>query len=321
MSVVAQPAFEKGFKLQFLQAQKEFLPDVQAFVGPIMRDVESDGAFERYVHWTSALHPEYRPRTTPGRDGHLEAVAWTVENVDWRRKVVWHYRDEQDDRSRYLRSRAAELAENWLLLRIRVACQIMEAAADPLLLPALPTGADGLDIFNTGNRFGVTGGNVVSSLTLNTENGWEDGVLECRQRLTRFRGTGGIGQVNGDFALKNGIIIYYSMDNAAVVWQAMNRRFRNIAGDGGTRSNIFIDGLMRIEIKGTVHLSGTDIYVAIKNHPVSPMIHQTLQPIEFRAQTRENSDEGRDLGLVGFIGDSVEGFGVSVPYGIVKGTA
>lgn len=322
MAADATPTFDFVTQDAWQKALEEPLPNIEQFKKPLFKQVMSKGLFEAYYKWSSAPHPERRGRYIPARDGDIDSARWTIQNVHWTRALLWSFQDEADDRSGYLRTRANELIRNWQLKDLRVGCQLMEAAVNPLLLQdAAGGGPDDLGMFSTTDQFGVTGGNTVTGLTLTTDAGVEDAIIQLRQRLVQYRGSEGIGQLNQDLQFVAGITLYYSTDNAAVVYAAMLRKFKNISGDGGTRSNVIWDGSMSIIMLPTVHLSGNNIYIALNESPVKPLAHQIQQGLEALPQTRQNSDQARHQGMVGWVCSSLEGYGPGVVQSAVKGTA
>lgn len=330
MAYDVSQALAKGVQQIFKDTYAPEAESVSALIGDgLMKlSVGSDGLFENYAYHTSPLHPEYRDRGAPPRDGLIESVGWQVRNLNWEREILWHEDDEQDDRLNHIRARAAEASINWAWLDARVAFQMLSGTADPLLLPSIPLAPDGAALFSAtdgsgADRFGVTGGNLVGGQTLNTEQGFEEAFLATKQRLLQFRDTHGIAPLNLDSSLKSGLVLYYSRDNEEVVSAALARKFRatftGVAGEGASQSNYFIDGDMKVEARGTVFLSGSDFYLGLKKPRHQPLFRQDRMKLRMLPITPENSPERH--GEVGFWLKSRSGFGMNLPTSIVKATS
>ena len=154
----------------------------------IMDTVTATNRYQSFAYLNAAPHMEYWKRGTTVPTGAMDSVQFTVSVYEWSKRVPWSKFDRKDDQTQSLFEMARGAGESAALLEERFAFDLMTANAGALTstLPAVPNAPDGVAMFSatdgsSADRFGVSGGNIVTSsgvaTTHDVRNDYYSGVI------------------------------------------------------------------------------------------------------------------------------------------------
>ena len=337
--VIAGEAFAAGLRTEFLNLYERRYKAVQERLSQVMRlNIPSTRNEEDYFYYESAPHVKRWIRGDEMSSKGFKGVKWTVPNYEWAEGVSWHFADRQDDQTKSLVDHARGLGESYALLQERVFFQLLTGTVDPDLLPdaSTMTAPDGAVLFNGTHgdgtaRFGVTGGNtfVGSGGTSPTVSTIRADFFTALQVFKRFQDTEGQPLWNDSF-LDGPYVIIYPAQLEEQMREAFTQRY-HVADSGGVAtatmqspavSNVILDSGQKVKLWGTQRLTDVDdFYILMASSDVKPIFSQERQPLTDVVETFENSDTVRRTGIESIRFLSRHGFGLSLPYSIIKVTS
>ena len=229
---------------------------------------------------------------------------------------------------------ARGLGESYALLQERIFFQLLQGETDPDLLPdaATMTAPDGATLFSathgdTTDRFGVSGGNTLTGTGTTISNIRQD-FFSALVRFKLFKDTEGQPMWSDSF-VDGPYIIVYPAQLEEVMRESFTQRY-HVQDAGGVAttdkmspavSNVILDSGQKVQLWGTQRLSDSnDFYIFMASSDVKPIFSQERQPLTDVVETFENSDTVRRTGIESIRFLSRHGFGLSLPYSIIKVT-
>lgn len=326
-TVIAGDSQTAGIKATFATAYKKS-------AGPVLNRLRScmdlgmpsDKLTEIYAYPESAPHPVRWPRGQRVPMKSFEYEQFQVTNYDWAINVPWHLNDEEDDLTKTLPTQARMAGTNFATLHERVFFQILTGTADPDLLPAIPNAPDGLAITSTSTRFGRSGGNTVTGTGVATTAQIVADVFSAIEAMIAFQDTEGQPLWDASVFME-GFTIVYGAENSEIFGAAFLNAFHgnivaNQAGSenvgGNTSSNTLLSSGYKFNLWGTPRLTGADYYVFANGVPFKPIFQQERRGLRYSDYTMANSDNARLTKEVAAQWDARYGYGVFLPYGLVK---
>ena len=337
--VIAGEAFAAGLRTEFLNLYERRYKAVQERLSQVMRlNIPSTRNEEDYFYYESAPHVKRWVRGDEMSSKGFKGVKWTVPNYEWAEGVSWHFADRQDDQTKSLVDHARGLGESYALLQERVFFQLLTGAVDPDLLPdaSTMTCPDGAVLFNGTHgdgaaRFGVSGGNtfVGSGGASPTVSTIRADFFKALQPFKRFQDTEGQPLWNDSF-LDGPYVLIYPAQLEEQMREAFTQRY-HVHDTGGVAvtdkqspavSNVILDSGQKVKLWGTQRLPDVDdFYILMASSDVKPIFSQERQPLTDVVETFENSDTVRRTGIESIRFLSRHGFGLSLPYSIIKVTS
>lgn len=326
-----------GIQTRFTQMYASIWTANLALYAPMMDlAVPSTGAYEIYARFDSAPHAKRWPRGVPRFAKGFKSAQYTVVNHDWNVGVSAHENDVMDDRTGSMEKRAQDAGGNAARIPVRVFYQLEESQTNVDLLPALPNCPDGAALFSatdgaSGNRFGVSGGNVISGSGVASVSAIQADYASAIVRAKQFQDTEGQ-PYYPDGMEDQGITVVAGVANWFVIKKAFEQTrpvvvIGNTGTEGATSSvvggvaptNAIRDlNVAPVNVLINPYKTTNDWSVWFHAAPVKPIFQQTRQALQYvQANRHNNSDCLRDK-TVGWFWDWREGYGLNDPIGCVK---
>ncbi|HUU58381.1 MAG TPA: Mu-like prophage major head subunit gpT family protein [Phycisphaerae bacterium] len=324
--LLAGDALRGDIRTEFLDtlkrraAQSVKLPELMELGTPSTQRVEN------YFYWESVPIPVRWRRGDDIPAQGIRSRSYSVENFTWARAIDWHEEDQEDDQTGSLTSQAQSMAGEFALLPERVAFQVLLGSADPDLLPTVPLAPDGVAMFSAtdgagANRFGVTGGNLLTGTGVATSAAIRADFFSAIERMIQFQGTNGE-PFHAENIADAGFLVIYGAQNEQRFREAFQQRTVADTGPGSTTAgvgNVILEGGLAVKLWSTARLAGSnDWYVIALGYDVKPLFRQVRLQITTDEQNRSNSDRARDTRMSRFQAFARFGFGVNLPIGSVK---
>lgn len=314
-------AFTKGLLVQFQKYYEIALPKMDPMLSRVCRmGITSDGSSESYQHWNST------PRLSRWREGFaipskgFEGVAWTVENLEYGRRIPVHKNAISDDRTRSAMDWVKNLALDRPNLLKRLFFQVLKAGTDVDGLDTIPTAPDGQALFSTTSdgstaRFGATGGNLLTASGVSPGNIRDDFYLAMEQ-FGLFTDTESRELLPKD-VLDQGWIVIFPMGQLQVMEQALKQELGLLASSASAPSNLVANKM--VEFWPTQYLTGTSFYVLPKAlADYQAIFFQDREQLQVETSDLQNSDEAKTYGIISLQAHLRIGVGVAPPFGILK---
>jgi hypothetical protein len=204
-----------------------------------------------------------RPNKRPAR-----YLTYEVEQYRWTSAVEWLVRDRTLSNLGSVEKDALNAGKNFGTLFERVFFQQLTAATDAALLPATLLSPDGAPLFSAtdgrgDDRYGVSGGNIVSGQLWTSPNGVQSGLYAALERLGSFLDPQGQPSCD-DGVLEKGVTYLSSIENAQVIHQAFRQHFvsnSTVTAGATSVSNLVLDAGVPVRLILTPRLTGTTSYV------------------------------------------------------------
>lgn len=330
---IAGPVLTAGLRGDFRDVYDKTYDDVKSQLGPVMEmDIPSNKLTEIYGYWESSTYPERWPRGMPIAEKAIRARQFTITNKDWGKRISWHENDRQDDQTQGLYDRARDLGEHFSTLAERVFFQILTATTDATLLDAIPNAADGAALYSStdgdgGNRFGVSGGNILTGQVFTSGQSVRNAFWGGIQRLRSLQDTEGQ-PLWGERIFQQGVTIFFPIS----MWQAMSEAFiqartaqviQNVAAAENVAAaavtNVVLDAGMKVTLVPSQRITAsTAIYLFLNGAKRKAIFRQVRMPVRDAFATMDTSDSTRDTKVEYQQWDCREGYGVVIPYQTVK---
>jgi len=314
----------RGLRDAFANAYDSVVEQTKADLAPVMAlDLPSDTDQEFYAYFKDAPFPRFHPAGENMAKAGFASVQFSVINYDYSLEVEWRRNDEGDDQLRMLRPRAAQTGLNFVY-------RFTDAFFDVLLsttsfLPATLTAPDGSAIFATtdgggANRFGATNGNlltgngVASAATIRTD------IFAAMAQFRLMQNTKGK-PLFPPAILNQGFIVYAGAANEEILNEAFFQNpTSNIAPAAGAvaAQNIFAAAGKRVELQLHQQITDNDMYVFLRGTPYKPIFHQTREPLSEAYHDEITSAEHARAKLRSLMYTTRDGYGLWLPYGVVK---
>jgi phage major head subunit gpT-like protein len=330
VAVITGPELVAGLRTTFRSTYDQYYKGILDKLSPIIEDVPSDKRVEIYAYQTAAAVVRRWPRNEDVRFEGFDSVGFSIENLNWGVGVDWHEDDRADDLLKNLYDRARQTGETLAQLPERIAFQFLGGSADPDLYPKVPNCPDGAALSSTtdggsANRFGATNGNQLTATGTDTTSIRID-YFKVYAQFKAFLNTKNqplhdLGVIDG------GMAIYYPSTMERVFLEAfVQKRTLQIVQNAAATDNVggaavtqlVQDAQHSVDLVGTIRLSGTSWWAALKRSPVKPIIRQKRQAPSEAFATVENSDVARLSGKEYVRWKAREGYGTNLPFGLIK---
>lgn len=317
-----------GVRPQFWDVYLRDYTASQERLAAIMSTEPSDKDQETYAYLLAAPHARIWRRGEAISEKAMRDLSWTVVNRDWGRRISFHKNDRINDQTRSILTMARDVGASMALLDERVVFQIMTAATDIDLLPAVPTAADGAALYSTTGigstaRYGITNGNLLTASGVASGAAIQYDFLAAVGQMTSFQDGEGQPYHASNVFDAGFLVIFNATSNLKVFYEAFEQAMTAQAVTTSTSNagvtNI-IKGRYAVDLWGvsSARISDNDWFIFAKGGRHKPFIKQVRQETQEQAATMENSDSVRTTQMEYLQYDNKAGYGVNTPIATVK---
>jgi hypothetical protein len=325
-TVEASAAFAAGLRTSFLSTYRPRKTASDRLLALIMDlDLPSDKLTETYVYPTSVAHVRRREKGEPRHSKPFEYISFSVTNRNWQAGCEWFDQDRDDDQTKSLESQANGLGQRFGILDERAAFQLITAGTDAELLPAIPNAPDGAAFYSATaggvDRFGVSGGNIITGTGVATTGAVRADLFNAVERALAFEDTNDQ-PYHDESAMSSPIVVAFNVANLHV-WTEAVKQVRTtgavgqVSGIGGV-TNPVMDGGLNIVAWPTPYITDNDAYVFLTAYGYKSTFSQARGGMEIMTQTKANSDIARSTGREGVFFEKRGGYGLALPINTVK---
>jgi hypothetical protein len=298
------------------------------YMNMIMRPSRQGVAKQEQVGWFGAApNIAYWEDGDPIPSGNMDSFVGSIVHKAFAIKVPFTWDDVKYDRTESLREMAQESAKTTKRLDVRALFQFINNAVDNTLYPSVPLAFDGALMYAAlaggANRFGVSGGNIVTGAYMDSAAEALNGLTAAYNRACSFLNTEGQPKQSAN-ALKRMVVIW-PQQYAQVLQQALGQQITsNDAGTAGV-SNYILDGkLMGIGIGGfTIYPWITPMLTAKEFFVFFPDVKRAfgrsdVEPLMEMPADFGNSDTAREYKQFSLNFHMLCGHYLPLPYGTVN---
>lgn len=311
----------------FRDVQATFLETYQDVIGrntklgnAMALGMPSDKRKEFYGYFESPPTIDRIDRGESITEDSFKAISYSVENLTWGKAIGFHEDDLEDIQLGDLRQVARGLAKRAAVLPEQVFFQILQGSSNASLLKAIPTAPDGASLYSAtaggSDRFGISGGNIVTGTGVATGAAVRDDFWNAVERAMQFQDTEGEPLLD-DGIVDKGVTICFNAANLEVYLEAFVQT--RSAESNAAVTNTVLEGYKGgVTLWPTQRISDNDAYVFFNDIGPKPIFEQVRQPPRLIDETRENSERARRYRIMATLLDMRAGYGVNVPYATVK---
>ena len=275
-----------------------------------------------FAYYESAPHMALWRRGDEITAKGMDSVKFNVPVYEWGRRVPWSRWDRDDDQTGSLLEVARQCGESAALLPERMFYDVIQNQTT--LLPAVPLAPDGLAMFSTSTRFGVSGGNSLTG-TGATQSAILTDFYTAVEQMMKFQDTEGQPLI-GDAITRAPMVLIHPVGMTEAMQKAfLQKQQIGDASNGGAQSNVISDASMRVELWPSARLDDVDAddwYLFVGDMPKKPVFFLDREGVhtEEALMDDNNSDSVRSTAEEYIQWWSRSGAGISLPFGAVKTT-
>lgn len=274
-----------------------------------------------FAYFEAAPHMDFWRRGDTIPTDSFKSVQFTVPVYTWGRRVPWHKEDRKDDQTQSLFDMARMAGQSAALLPQRFFFDIIQNVTTTL--PAIPLAPDGVQMFDSGTRFGVSGGNIVSWAGSTIAN-IQQAYYNALEKFKAFQDGKGQPLISDDI-IDQGVVIVHPATLTEEMELAFLQQRQNIVYGSNTaassQSNLTLDSNRKVTLWGTSRITTTNsFYIFLKGMPKKPVFLLDRQGVQEYTSLEgdNNSDHTRNTGEEYVQWERRAGAGISLPYGAIK---
>ncbi len=318
--VMSAATLTAGLRAEFSNTYESSYKAATEILGKVMQlGIPTSTRTTPFAYYATAPYPQYWPYGQNIPEAQFDSVGYNVTARRFANRVPYLHDDLHDDQLRQLMSRVRSLAEHYGTLHERIFFQILNGAADPALLPAVPTAPDGAAFFATvaagAARFGVTGGNIVTGNGVADVSSILTDFYNAKERFYQMQDTQGQPLWDPSVLDKEYVVVL-----PAAQLEVFLRAFRGtiIQGDFAGISNLTRDVSENITLWPTQRITTNDWYVFLAGSSLKPVAQLDLESLYVNEGNQQNSDSARTTGIEYFQAVARYGYTVNLPYGAIQ---
>lgn len=333
-TVITSPLLAAGLRQEFADTYEAIRNrTADSRLGLVMDlSVTTDTRLSTFGYIEAAPHLSFWPRGTAIPQDAMSSVRFTTSIYEWAKRIPWSKWDRKDEQTGTLMEMARMAGQSAALLPEIFFFDLLTDNAGTL--PAVPNAPDGANFFATTaggvDRFGISGGNVVSGTGVTTVHDVQADFYSAVERFKGFKdGQGQPMFVNSQ--LDQGMVIIHAAADTQIMEQAFLQQRQGIGFDdagarGGTvlaaaaETNLVQDAARNVLLWGTSRLGTGDWYVFLRNPPKQPTFFLERQGIveESAIEGENNSDSQRTNAEEYIQWYTRSGAGIALPYGAIQ---
>jgi len=328
---LAAEALYRELRTNFYDAYEQARKTIDPRLGWFMDlGLPSDKAKEIYAYRLANPQPVRVDKGNPIPVQGTAQKVFEVANTRWGIGCQWHYDDMQDDQTGNLAGDARSYGEGFQLIPERVGFQILTGSTDADLLESVPNAPDGAALFATtdgagSNRFGVANGNLLTGNGVATVADVQSDIYSAINQFSQMLDGEGR-QLWPDSIVDQGVGILCGYGNRQVFEKAIGSDLAaevilNAAGSENVAAAAIDNVLKRFrgaELWATHNITDNDFFVCLKGCKKKPMFQQAREPVMELKGDFAGSDHARHTLVYELLWTDRNGYGVFLPYGIVK---
>jgi phage major head subunit gpT-like protein len=312
-----------GLRSDMDHAYRQSFDGVLKNLGDVMQmDVPSSRRTELYAARRTMPYPERWERGNPIPTEGTDSYGFSVTNYRFAKAIEWEIDDRKDNQVGDLFSDAQALGRHFASLPTRAFVELLVSSAS--LLPAIPNAPDGAAAFSAtegggANRFGISGGNIVTGTGVATSAAIENDFFSACVRFHQFQNSKGQPYFEPNLQSER-YVVYFGAANEKVFVQgfAANLVHSVQSSTGAAVSNVILASGAHVTLVPTSRITDNDWFVFRADSPIKAFFHQNREPLQSWPQTEENSDIARKTGREGLHFKARMGFGVNPPFAAIK---
>jgi hypothetical protein len=268
-------------------------------------DIAGTGREDLFAYAESLPYPTRQDRGRAPYTEGLRYVNGRIRHYAYALRMGVHVDDIDDDRTGQAAALMASTAQQFATLPERLVFQLITNTTDADLLPALPTAFDGTSLYNAsngagGDRFGVSGGNIVTGAASPAASDIREAIFDAHQRWIEFEDTKGEPLIDPS-VLSEGIVVLYGPSINQEIAEAFVQARTLETSSSGTDfaaaavSNVIMDAGIKYQLIESPRISTNDIYLFLQSSRVArPIVYSTRRELYTVTATEETSDYARD---------------------------
>lgn len=323
-TIIAGPALARAIRSDFIDTWRRRYEASRAKLSNCMEfGIPSENLVEIYGYGETPIYPS---RTGWGEAPDLKPHRYrnyTVENYRWTSEVKWLRMHRELSNLNDIERRARLAGENYGTLEERLFFQVITATTDTQLLEAIPTAPDGLALYSSSTRFGVSSGNIVSGETITTGAGFRTAITNGMNRILDFQDEEGQPAMD-ESILEQGVTVLYPNVRREQAMEAFIQALtsQGVAADNAGVSNYLLDAGMKITMFPSQRLTvATTAFMFVDSFDVKPVFSQIAKPLWEMYYDASNSKDHGQTGHESVNYEEWLGIGVNLPLGTVTITA
>ena len=212
----------RGLRGEFAKTYQQALKTVDPRIGNLMQmGLPSDKPSELYGYRETAPYLARQPKGQAVSRRTFKGKTYEVANYLYSLAIDWYWQDEITDQLKSLYADVREAATNAALTDERVFWQMLLGLTDADLLPTVPNAPDGAALFAAtaagADRFGVSGGNLITGSGVATGAAVRADFFTSHNRFAKFQDTEGQPLLRDEINRRKMYIIFGSQNREAFV--------------------------------------------------------------------------------------------------------
>lgn len=312
-----------GLLADYRDAYLESRRTMNSAVGRLMNlDAVTTARENTRGYFLSAPHDRYQPYGDPVVEQAMGSESFTITNYIYSKEIPYSRWDMEDDQTGSLVEAVRAGARDGGLNPERGLIDLMSNTTS--FVPAVPNAGDGSAGFITSTRYGVSTGNSI------TVSNWEvsgpaarGAIWSAWKQIGQFQDAHGQ-PLHTEDVMASSIQVVGSIEDADEIFEALNLGLVAYAASTATSNagveNVLAKKLTFEEPWLTQRISTGTMFVALTGAPQKPFVMQERSPVREWFADETNDPEARRTGRFSIGWNQRLGFGIGVPYAIVKVT-
>ncbi len=317
--VVSAPALAAAVLNNFTDTYRSEMPTVDAEMNLVMAEIGGRSRTDDQAYPESAPYLSFWDYGETIQSEDFEYISYSYTHRRYGKRISWLEDDRKDEKTGTLLSQAQQLGQN-------VAWAKREAFFDLLLsatvfLPATINAPDGVGLFSatdgaSADRFGVSGGNIITGDTLGTTQNILTNFYEAKAQFMQFLNTKGK-KLIPQTVIDRGALVIYGAANEEIFQRAFRQtRLVDLAAAdaAASESNLFHDTNTKTTLWPTELITDDDWFIILTGTKLKPFGRSVLEAMQTDNANRTNSDFTRDTGEEYFQAYIRDAYFINLPY-------
>lgn len=307
-----------GIRSDFDNTYRQQWDGVEKFLSRVMQlDVPQSHLTETFGYRESLPAPKLWLRGDPIPTGGLGSKSFSVTAYDYARKITWHRNDRMDNKVGDLKSDAMSLATRFARLDSVAFAEILAGTAS--MLPAIPTAPDGQALFYGSTRFGHANGNIYTGTGVAAVGTIQADFFGVIGRFDAFQDTAG--EPLYEPSMDGGkYVIFVGSANRKLFNEAFvaENVHSVVSTTGAAVQNVVLASGEQVTLNFTPRITDNDWFVFREDAIVKPIFSTLREALRSADETEDNSDAARNTGLESVQFAIRKGYGLNLPYSVIK---